>query len=49
MDLTISLTFNIVWEYGTRIHSVLNPSRPEFAIVIFVHYKPQIAVAILDL
>ena len=23
--------------------------KPEFDIVIFIHYKPQIAVAILDL
>ena len=28
---------------------ILNPFRPEFTIVIFFHYKPQIAVAILDL
>ena len=27
----------------------LNPLRPEFTIVIFIHYKPRIAVAILDL
>ena len=26
-----------------------NPFRPEFTIVIFIHYKPRIAVAILDL
>ena len=28
---------------------VLNPFKPEFTIVIFIHYKPRIAVAILDL
>ena len=27
----------------------INPFNPEFTIVIFIHYKPQIAVAILDL
>ena len=27
----------------------LNPLKPEFTIVIFIHYKPRIAVAILDL
>ena len=27
----------------------LNPLKPEFSIVIFIHYKPRIAVAILDL
>ena len=26
----------------------LNPFKPEFTIVIFIHYKPQIAVAILN-
>ena len=26
-----------------------NPFKPEFIIVIFTHYKPRIAVAILDL
>ena len=27
----------------------INPFNPEFTIVIFIHYKPLIAVAILDL
>ena len=27
----------------------INPFKPEFTIVIFIHYKPPIAVAILDL
>ena len=27
----------------------LNPFRPEFTIIIFIHYKPRIAIAILDL
>ena len=26
-----------------------NPFKPEFTIAIFIHYKPRIAVAILDL
>ena len=26
----------------------LNPFRPEFTIVIAIHYKPRIAAAILD-
>ena len=29
--------------------SLLNPFNPEFTIVILIHYKPRIAVAILDL
>ena len=28
---------------------VFNPFNPEFTIVIFIHYKPRIAAAILDL
>ena len=28
---------------------LLNPFKPEFTIVIFIHNKPRIAVAILDL
>ena len=27
----------------------INPFKPEFTIVIFIHCKPRIAVAILDL
>ena len=27
----------------------INHFKPEFTIVIFIHYKPRIAVAILDL
>ena len=29
--------------------STINPFEPKFVIVIFIHYKPRIAVAILDL
>ena len=28
---------------------MFNPLKPEFTVVIFIHYKPRIAVAILDL
>ena len=28
---------------------IINPLKPEFTIVIFIHYKLWIAVAILDL
>ena len=27
---------------------IINPFKPEFTIVIFIHYKPRIAVVILD-
>ena len=33
----------------TKIIQRFNPFKPEFIIVIFVHYKPRIAVTILDL
>ena len=29
--------------------NMFNPFKPEFTIVIFIHYKPRIAAAILDL
>ena len=32
---------------GTKC--VFNPFKPEFTIVIFIHYKPRIAVTIFDL
>ena len=28
---------------------IITPFKPEFTIVIFIHYKPRIAVTILDL
>ena len=31
------------------IFNMFNPLKPEFTIVIFIHYKPRIAVAILVL
>ena len=31
------------------VASSVNPLKPEFTIVIFIHYKSRIAVAILDL
>ena len=34
---------------GEIMRSWFNHFNPEFTIVIFIHYKPQIAVAILDL
>ena len=39
-----------LWAQSTNIIDLtLNPFKPEFTIVIFIHYKPRIAVAILDL
>ena len=33
----------------TEVCAIINPYKPEFTIVIFINYKPRIAVAILDL
>ena len=33
----------------TKIIQRFNPFKPEFTIVIFIHYKPRIAVAIHEL
>ena len=30
-------------------YTLINPFKPEFTIVIFIHYDPRIAVAIFDL
>ena len=38
----------LIWEMSIWIHG-LNPFNPEITIVIFIHYKPRIAIAILDL
>ena len=35
--------------YFQRFEAFFNPLKSEFTIVIFIHYKPRIAVAILDL
>ena len=42
----ISLHFNCI---PYLVITLFNPFQPEFTIVIFIHYKPRIAVAILDL
>ena len=38
-----------VFAEGGYSQTKFNPFKPEFTIVIFIHYKPRIAVAILDL
>ena len=47
---------NLIHVFPRKIYTLsafsgeqLNPLKPEFTIVIFIHYKPRIAVAILDL
>ena len=53
---TALLIVPLGWAYAVHVQlSVLssecpfNPFIPELSIVIFIHYKPRIAVAILDL
>ena len=45
-DFTLSVRY-----YNSRYTNTntFNPFKPEFTIIIFIHYKPRIAVAILDL
>ena len=38
-----------VSKHITMLQNLFNPFKPGFTIVIFIHYKPGIAVAILDL
>ena len=38
----------LIWDQTLQI-LMFNPFKPEFTIVTFIHYKPRIAVAILDL
>ena len=48
-----------VYHIGSKYHACMvagehawftvNPFRPKFTVVIFIHHKPRIAVAILDL
>ena len=42
---TMELCLDKVRSKSTTLH----PFKPEFSIVIFIHYKPRIAAAILDL
>ena len=37
-----------IWRLLTS-DSDFNPLKPEFTIVIYIHYEPRIAVAILDM
>ena len=40
----ILFAMTVIWSADTRI----NLFKPEFTIVIFIHYQPRVAVAILD-
>ena len=47
--LEVIITANDDELSAKRSKSVFNPFKPEFTVVIFIQYKPRIAVAILDL
>ena len=48
--MAVLIFVSIFNDYVTsRQTRCFNPFKPEFTIVIFIHYKPRIAVAILDL
>ena len=50
MPLTaVEEVINLTKKCGCANFPSLNPFKPEFTIGIFIHYKPRIAVAILDL
>ena len=40
---------DVVCILSDQFYLTLNTMKPEFTIVIFIHYKPRIAVVILDL
>ena len=39
----------LVFMVYIKLYQRFNPFEPEFTIVVFIHYKSRIAVAILDL
>ena len=43
------LSYRELAVHQKMVKILINPFNPEFTIVIFIHYKPRIAVAILDL
>ena len=45
MHVCVFLYFEYYYNY---VPASLNSFKPEFTIVIFIHYKPRIAAAILD-
>ena len=45
VDIKLKKTFGSL----IKIFQRFNPFKPEFTIVIFIHYKPRIAVSIPDL
>ena len=48
-DVWLAHCLSPIWSGACVSTLTLNPFKPEITIVIFLHYKPRIAVAILDL
>ena len=49
VDKRLTVFLLSVSKYMYEVFSRITSLKPEFTIVIFIHYKPRIAVAILDL
>ena len=50
IEMDVDCTLQSFFTANCGVYSAyFNPFKPEFTIVIFIHYKPRIAVAILDL
>ena len=51
--ITLKQALNITFSWPKVVFAsathIFNPFKPEFTIVIFIHYNPRFAVAILDL
>ena len=43
------ILFSTTWKWMETIYicGICNPFKPKFTIVIFIHYKPRIAVALM--
>ena len=39
---------DLMFDQRHKWRVIINPFKPEFTIVIFIHYKPWVAVATLD-
>ena len=46
---SIEPTLGVIYEHHKPWSATFNHLKPEFTIVIFLHYKPRIAIAILGL
>ena len=49
MHISLCICFDYIIAKLASLDGAFNPFKSEFTSVIFIHYKPKIAVAILDL